>query len=453
MEPDGNLWLSILILLILILSNAFFAMSEIAIISLNENKLKKMAEGKNKVATILLKMVREPSNFLATIQVGVTLSGLLASAVAADTFAEYIVYAFRNVPVNPSLVRIVSLFVITGVLAYFTLVFGELVPKRLAMTKAEKISFTIAQPLLVLYKIERPFVALLSWSTNKILRILGIDPNHQGEEVTEEDIRMLVDAGNESGAIEQSAKEMIDNIFEFDDRSAGEIMTHRTEMVAVELEASLSQVIETATEEGYSRIPVYKGNLDNIVGILYVKDLLGLVLEDPQSDFSLSKYMRKPLFVPESNRCKELFSLFQKEKIQAAIIVDEYGGTAGMVTMEDLLESIVGNIQDEYDDEEEYISCLADGTFVIDATTPLEDIERLLRIQFPEDGDSDTLGGYMIDMLGYIPLENEHPTVTVGQIDFTVVSMDERRIDKIKACIHPAPVPVVENSSESIEEI
>ena len=438
MEPDGSIWIYLALLLILILTNAFFAMSEIAIISLNDNKLKKQAAEGDKTAAVLAKMVGEPSKFLATIQVGVTLSGLLASAVAADTFAEYIVYAFRNVPIAPTAVRMVSLAVITLVLSFFTLVFGELVPKRLAMANYERISYAIARPLSVIYQFERPFVALLSCSTNFVLRLVGIDPNQKSDEVTEEEIRMMVDVGNESGTIESSEREMINNIFEFDDRTVGDIMTHRTEMVAIEQQAPLSEIIHTATESGYSRIPVYDHQLDDIVGILYVKDLLGRVLETPDAPFSLSDFLRPPLFVPESSRCSVVFQELNTQKMQAAIVVDEYGGTAGIITMEDLLESIVGNIQDEYDgDEEEEISRLPDGGFSIDGTLSLDEVNRLLGIQLPEDGDFDTLGGYIVDSLGRIPGQSESPSVVAGPVTFTVSRMEDRRIARVTAYINP----------------
>lgn len=441
MEPDGSLWVYILLLIFLIFVNAFFAMSEIAVISLNDNKLKKQASEGNKTAKILVGLVGEPSRFLATIQVGVTLSGFLASAVAADTFAEYIVFALRGAPVDPAVVRIVSLAGITIILSYFTLIFGELVPKRLAMSNSERISFAIARPLAIIYKFEKPFVALLSCSTNAVLRLIGIDPNQKPEEVTEEEIRMMVDVGNENGSIEESAREMINNVFEFDDRTADEIMTHRTELVAVSVQTPLTEIIRLATAEGYSRIPVYEGRLDDIVGILYIKDLLGLVLESPDGSFDVRSYMRPPLFMPESTRCKLLFQKFKEKRVQAAIIVDEYGGTAGMVTMEDVLESIVGNIQDEYDNEEEDISRLSDGAFLIDGTTPLDEVERMLSIRFPADTDADTIGGYLIDSLGRIPEPNEHPSLEFGGVEFTVDGMDERRIDKIRAALIPLSVP------------
>lgn len=432
MEP-GSLWIYILLLLILILTNAFFAMSEIAIISLNDNKIRKMANEGNKTAIILVGMLKEPSNFLATIQVGVTLSGLLASAVAADTFTEYILYFFRNTNISPTVIRVTSLAIITLLLSYFSLVFGELVPKRIGMQNFEKISFAVAKPLSTLYKLEKPFVWLLSHSTNGILKLLGIDPNQKSEEVTEEEIRMMIDVGNESGTIEQSEKDMINNIFEFNDLTAGEIMTHRTEITAIGLDTDISEIIAVAVEDGHSRIPVYDENLDDIQGILYVKDLLKLITENKTENFDVTKYMRKALFVPESNGAKELFQEFKQKKVQMAIVVDEYGGTSGLVTMEDLLESIVGNIQDEYDDEDEEISQVSDNVFIIDGVTSLYDIKKLFNIDFSDDEDYDTIAGYITDLLGHIPSEDEHPTVSISDIQFTVMSMDERRISKIRA--------------------
>lgn len=449
MEPDGGLWIYIILLLFLILTNAFFAMSELAVISLNDGKLKKMASNGDKKAKMLVKLTEEPSKFLATIQVGVTISGFLASAVAADTFTEYIVDFFRNYNVNPSTVKAISLVVITFLLSYFTLVLGELVPKRLAMQNYEKISFRVARLLSIIYKIEKPLVALLSASTNGILRLLGIDPNQRQEEVTEEEIRMMIDVGNESGTIEQSEKDMIHNIFDFDDRIVDEIMTHRTEITAIDIDTTLNEIIDIALEEGYSRIPVYDDDLDNIVGILYIKDLLKLVLEQSTENFRVTDYMRSALYIPETNRCKDLFQEFQKSKIQMAVIVDEYGGTSGIVTMEDLIESIVGNIQDEYDDEEEEITLISDNLYKIDGMFALDKIERIFNIRFSEDEDYDydTISGYITGYLGRIPSKDEHPVVTVDNVDFTVLNVEEHRITAVQALIKP-----VENSDEDIDE-
>ena len=437
---EGGLWIYIILLLFLIFTNAFFAMSEIAIISLNDGKIKKMASSGDKKAKKLMRFIDDPSRFLATIQIGVTISGFLASAVAADTFTEYIVAYFSNYNINIQVIRVVSLIVITLLLSYFTLVFGELVPKRLAMHSYEKISFRITNLLSFIYKIERPLVFLLSVSTNGVLRLFGINPNEKPEEVTEEEIRMMVDVGNESGTIEQIEKDMIHNVFEFDDKLVDEIMTHRTEITAVEIDTPIEEVINTALEEGYSRIPVYEDVLDNIVGVLYVKDLLKLVLSTSTEGFEIKNYMRKALFIPDTNKCKDLFQEFQKTKIQMAVIVDEYGGTSGIVTMEDLLESIVGNIQDEYDDEEEEFTQISDTEFIIDGMYSLDKIERQFDIKFEEneeDYDYDTISGYITGKLGKIPSKDEHPVMKIENVEFTVVSVEEHRITKVKAVILP----------------
>jgi len=435
--PEGNLGLSLLLLVVLILVNAFFAMSEIAVISLNDNKLRKDAAAGDKRANILVRLTSDPSRFLATIQVGVTLSGLLSSAVAADTFADYIVFAFSSTPIPPEVVRIVSLFVITIILSCFTLIFGELVPKRIAMNNCEKISYSVARFLKVIYAFERPFVAFLSAATNGVVKLFGVKEEGEDGESTEEEIRMMVDAGSEKGFIPQSEKDMILNIFEFDDKTADELMTHRTDMIALELGTPLEEVIALSEAEGFSRIPVYEGSLDHIVGILYVKDLLRFVSGTSAKDFDLSKLMRKPLYVPETNHCKELLEQLKAKKTQMAIVVDEYGGTSGLITMEDLLESIVGSIQDEYDNEEEEISRQSDTVFSMDGTASLEEVERLLKITFPEDADCDTLGGYIIYILGTIPQPDQNASITVGNVEFTVTESDERRINKIRAVILP----------------
>lgn len=432
-EPGGNIWLYILLLLFLILTNAFFAMSELAIIGLNDVKLGRMAEEGDKKAKILKRMTDEPSKFLSTIQVGITLSGMLASAVAADTFAGMIVAAVNIPGVSPAVVRIVSLIIITILLSFITIVFGELVPKRIAMQFPEKIAFSVAGTLKVLYTIEKPFVMMLSSTTNGIVRLMGIDPNADNEQVTEEEIRMMVDVGNERGVIEESQKEMINNIFEFDDRAAGEVMTHRTEVVGVDVDVTIDELVCLAVEQGYSRIPVYEDTLDDIKGILYVKDLLSLVKEAVPENFDVRAYMRKALFVPESNRCRELFVELKAKKLQMAIVVDEYGGTSGVVTMEDLLESIVGNMQDEYDDEEEEVSRISETVFTLDGSISLDEVERLMKIDIPDDVDYDTLGGLITDLLGRIPSDDEHPKVQIKDVEFTVLKVEDRRIAKVCA--------------------
>ena len=439
MDPTGNLLLQIIFIVILILINAFFAASEIAIVTLNDKKIKRLAENGDKKAVALLKLTEQPTKFLATIQVGVTLSGLLASAIAAQAFSLRIVDYFQSMKTPSSydpLISALSIIIITLLLAYVTLVFGELVPKRIGMQKAEKTAMAMVSMLSFLSIIIRPFVALLAFSANLVMRLLGFDPNAETHSVTEEEIRMLVDAGEERGAIEESEKNMINNIFEFDDRQASEIMTHRTEAVAVPFNMPFPQVLKLAISEGYSRIPIFEDDLDTILGVLYVKDLLKYVGNEIPQGFDLKSIMRSAYFVPETKKCSELFEELTHQKVQMAVVVDEYGGTAGIITIEDLLESIVGNIQDEYDNEVQEISRIDDSTFSIEGTTSIDEVSRLLDVDLP-DGDYDTLGGFIVDDLGRIPDEGEHPVVEIEGYTLLVELIEDRRIVKVKATKNP----------------
>ncbi len=438
----GSVFLQILLLFILILVNAFFAMSEIAIISLNDAKIDKMAEEGNKKAKQIKKLTENSSNFLSTIQIGVTLAGFLTSATAAQSFAVMLTDAIAKtaiINVIPrSVVSGISTVLITLLMSYFSLVLGELAPKKIAMQKPEKVSFAVVPVLLFVSKVAKPFVKILSFSTNAVVRLFGIDPNADEEVVTEEEIRMMVDVGQEKGVIEDVQKEMINNIFEFDDIDVADIMTHRTDMACVDVEDSLSEVISVAIKEGYSRIPVYEEDPDNVVGILYIKDLLKYVGNTLPKHKGLKDIMRKAYYVPETKRCGALFSEMTEKRVQMAIVVDEYGGTAGIVTLEDILEAIVGNIQDEYDNEDEEISKINETTFTMDGITDLEEVEEQLHIKFPKD-DYDTLGGFIISLLGFLPQDGDMNSVEYQGIRFTVLNVEERRIGKVKVEILPEP--------------
>ena len=309
---------------------------------------------------------------------------------------------------------------------------GELAPKRIAMQKYESISFKIVGVLAFFSGMFKPFVKILSFSTNLVVRLLGFDPNASEEEVTEEEIRMLVDAGEEKGVIEESQKEMINNIFEFDDIIAADVMTHRTDIEAVEITDDISDIIEKTLEAGYSRIPVYEEDLDNIKGIVYVKDLLKYVGKNVPKNFKISHIMREAFFFPESKKCRDLFNEMTEKHLQMVFVCDEYGGIAGIVTIEDLLESIVGNMQDEYDNEEEEIEQVNETTFSLDGTTDIEEVEEILGTKFPE-GEYDTIGGLIMAELGRIPGEDENPTVELLGFRFTVEEVEERRITRITA--------------------
>lgn len=441
-DDPGSIWYLILVLA-LIGVNALFAMSEIAIITLNDAKLHHDAENGNKKAKKLCKLVSEPNNFLATIQVAITLAGLLSSAFAADKYANFFTHLITNnvsFAINEGIVHTVVLVLLTVVLSYVTLVFGELVPKRIAMHYPEKISYAISGLLLFCYRLFKPFVSLLAASTNGVLLLMGINPKEEPESATEENIRMMLDAGNEKGTIEESEKEMINNIFELDDRTVGEVMTHRMDITAVELSLPISEAVDLAISDGYSRMPVYEETIDNIKGIIYAKDLLALIGDGHITSRSVSDFLRPVSFIPESNSCREAFFEFQQKKLQIAVVVDEYGGTAGLVSMEDLIESVMGNIQDEYDDEEAEYNRIDEENFDLDGTMLLDDVADILKIEFSDELDYDTLGGFITDILGRIPEENEHPIITYQNVEFTVVKAEEHRVEKVHAKILPKPV-------------
>lgn len=424
----------ILTLVFLVAVNAFFAASEIAIISLNDRKLSKMAEEGDKTARLLSNLVKEPSRFLATIQVGITLSGLLASAVAAESFADRITEALSGLPVAPSLIKLVTVVVITLLLSYVTLVFGELIPKRVAMQMPEKVSRITAVPLNILSKLTKPFINLLTFSTNFFIRLFGGNPNADEEQITEEEIRMMVDVGEEKGVILTQEKEMIDNIFEFNDTTVSEVMTHRTHIVGISSEYSLEDVLDIVNNEKYTRIPVYEDTIDNIIGILHVKDLIQFLLQRKEKDvFNVKNIIRKPYYIPSSKKTNILFRELQKSNVHMAVVIDEFGGTAGIVTLEDLIEEIVGNIFDEYDERENEIEKIDDNTYVIEGKTNLETVKEVLKVELPVD-EYDTLSGFLTGYLGRIPQDDEKPVIEFDSVVFRVEEVDEKMISKVKVC-------------------
>ncbi|WP_079504985.1 hemolysin family protein [Mesobacillus jeotgali] len=429
----------IFVLLILIVLNAFFAASEIALISLNDNKIKLMAESGDKKAKMLDNLTSEPSRFLATIQIGITLAGFLASAFAAESFAGRMagLLSELGVPLSQSMLELVSVITITLMLSYFTLVLGELVPKRLALQKAEPIAMFAAAPLTFLSKVSSPFVKLLTLSTNGIVRLFGVDPNAEEENVTEEEIRMMVDVGREKGTIQDSEKIMINNIFEFDNKTVSDIMTHRTNIVALSADTSLKETVQIVNREKYTRMPVYEGSIDQIIGILHTKDLIPFIECADQEEFDLRGMLREPSFILESMKLDQLFKVMQKSNIHMAVAIDEYGGTDGIVTIEDLIEEIVGNIFDEYDEPELDIAEIEQvdtNQYLMDGTLNLYEVEDVLKVELPKEG-YDTLSGFVLGHLGYIPGPDEHPEIEFQDIVFTVDEMDDRRIARVNVRI------------------
>ena len=433
MDDPGSIVFKLILLFVLIIINAFFAMSEIAIISLNDNMIDKMAEEGNKKAKQVKRLTENPSNFLSTIQIGVTLAGFLTSASAATNFAALLTNWFvglgTGIPVT--VVSAVSVVLITIIISFFSLVLGELAPKRMAMQKSEKIAFAVVGILLVCKTAFSPFVKVLSGATNLVVRLFGFDPNANEESVTEEEIRMMVDVGREKGVIEDQQQEMIDNIFDFDDIDVSDIMTHRTDMVAAEDTDSLKDVVKLCIDEGYSRIPIFHEDPDNIIGIIYIKDLLKYITTSLPKDKTPKDVMRKAYYVPFSKNCGELFNEMGEKRVQMAVVVDEYGGTAGIVTMEDLLEAIVGNIQDEYDDEDEEIVAVNDRLFTVDGTTNIEEINEIVGDVIPE-GDYETIGGFMISRLGCLPKNGGMDVVEYENLKLTILNVEDRRIGKVR---------------------
>lgn len=422
----------IVILVVLILLNAYFAASEIAFISLNDTKIEKQAKEGNKKARQIQKMLKNPSEFLATIQIGITLAGFLSSAFASDAFADILAPALYKIfpMISIQVFKGISIVLITIILSFFTLVFGELVPKRLAMKYYEKIAFSSIGVIRFLSIITLPFVKVLSAVTNFISKLFGISENEE-EVVTEEEIKMMIDEGEEKGTIQQEEKEMIHNIFEFNDITVSEVMTHRTDVYAIEIDSDINDIIKELDDYKYSRIPVYEETIDNIKGVLFVKDLLKYL--HGKKAIKIKNIMREAYFVSENKPINELFKNLQKNKMQMAIVVDEYGGTAGIVTMEDLLEEIVGNIFDEYDDFENDYTKIDDNTFLINGSVSINDLKKILKIDLPE-GDYETLSGYLIDLLGRLPKDNETPIIETKQVNYKIEKSEDKRIVLVKAC-------------------
>lgn len=423
----------ILVLIILIALNAFFAATEIAFISLNDVKIELKAKEGHKKAKKIQKMLQDPSQFLATIQIGITLAGFLSSAFASDAFADILAPKLYNIMPMIALARWreISIIIITLILSYFTLVFGELVPKRLAMKYSEKLSFMTVGIIRAISIVTLPFVKLLTFSTNVVSKLFGVTGEEE-ENISEEEIKMMVDVGEEKGTIEKVEKEMINNIFEFNDRIVSEIMIPRTQVYSLDMELTISEAIDMLNEDTrYSRVPIYDENIDNIKGIVYLKDML---LTSKNKNTKLKNIAREATYVLESIYVDDVFKELKKNKKQIAIVVDEYGGTAGIVTMEDILEEIVGEIYDEYDIEESKYKKIDNNTFLIDGEMPIYEVEKLIGVDLPE-GDFDTISGYLLFELNRIPTDKEKGIIVeTDKVNFKIEKIKGNRIISVKAC-------------------
>ena len=441
--------LSIPILIILTAINAFFAAAEIAVISLSETKLKKQAEEGDRKAKKLLSLMQAPDNFLSAIQIAITLAGFLNAAFAADSFADPLVNWLVNdlhfTALPTGVLNTIMVVLVTIVLSYFTLVLGELVPKRVAMKKTEGVARATVGVVWAVATVFRPVIWLLSKSTNGVLRLMHIDPKADEEEVSEDEIRMMVDLGEERGAIQSNEKELIDNIFEFNNTTAEDVMVHRTDMVMIWVDDSPEEILRTIRESGMSRFPVYEEDADDIVGILNTRDyLLNAQLPKPKP---LRELLRSAYFVPESVRTDVLFRDMQSKKVHLAIVVDEYGGTSGLVTMEDLLEEIVGNIYDEFDPQEEKdIEQVDTNLWRVSGSCELDQVAEALDMEFPEDVESDTLGGLVFAQLSAIPQDGSQIEVDTCGLHIKVLELTDRRVEW--ALVSRIPSPPAPESGE-----
>lgn len=429
MDPVGS---QLLVQILLIAINAFFASTETALVSVNDNKVRRQAEEGDAKAKIMLRLIESPSNFLSTIQVCITLSGFLASAFAADGFASMLATALLNAGFtlfSAEVLNTICVIIITLVLSFFMIVLGELAPKRIAMQNPDKVARLSCGVINFVSKLFKPIVWLLTVSTNGVLRLCRINPNETNEEVTEEEIRMMVDIGSEKGAIEQDERNMIENIFEFNNMTAADVMVHRIDVMSLQVDATDDEVLATIRETGLSRFPVYGSDIDDIIGILNTRDFL--LNTHASTKKTLKQLLRPAYLVPETVAADTLFSNMQKQKIHLAVVVDEYGGMSGIVTMEDLLEEIVGNIYDEFDpSEDNEIEQLEDNLWRVSGTVDLETLGDALGMTLPLDEEYDTLGGLVFSTFSFIPEDGSTPEVTVAGLKVKVKEICDHRIEK-----------------------
>lgn len=425
MESDSILP-QLLLQLVLIAVNALFAATEIAVISLNETKVRRMAEGGDRKAAKMLRMVTEPTGFLSTIQICITLAGFLGSAFAADNFSDKLVNWLINdcevSGVSPSALDTISVIIITLVLSYFTLVLGELVPKRIAMKRSESIARAVSGLMIAMTAALRPIIWLLTVSTNGVLRLCGIDPEDNAEEVSEEEIIMMLDEGEEAGSIESGEKELIKNVFSLNDTTAEDVMVHRSQVAFLKRDDARTTLLNEIAESGYSRFPVYGENIDDIVGILYAKTYLTAQSRGERCE--MKDFLMPPRFVHASTHINRILLDMQREHAHMAVVVDDYGGVIGIITLEDILEELVGEIWDESDEVIENIRERPDGSYDINGSTRLSDMCESVGCSI--DSNADTVGGWVTETLGGIPASGE--SFECGGMLVTVEATDERRV-------------------------
>lgn len=429
-DPDGNsILIQLLFLAFLTLVNAFFAGAEMAVVSVNKNRIEVLADEGNKRARLLLSLFDDSTKFLSTIQVAITLAGFFSSASAATGISQVLGAKMMDMGIPYS--NTAAVVIVTIILSYVTLVFGELVPKRIALQKAESFSLLVVTPIHLISKLLSPFIKLLSLSTNGFLHLIGMKTDNLEESVSEEEIKKMLETASQKGVFNEIEKEMITSIFSFDDKVATDVMMPRRDIFAVDVEDKLSDILDEILESRHSKIPVYEEQIDNIVGILHVKDLMIAARKKSIEEISMKEVMKEAFFVPDGKTIDELFKELQRTKHRMAILIDEYGGVSGLVTIEDLVEEVMGEILEEHEEEDEEIISLGDRQYMLDGALLIDDLNEELNLNL-ESENYDTVSGLILEELGYIPEDASGLRVSLGNLEFETVEVKDKRIRKVK---------------------
>ncbi len=438
-DPAGNsVFFQLLLLLFFTLMNAYFAGAEMAVVSVNKNRIRSLAEEGNKKAKVIEGLFDDSTKFLSTIQVAITFAGFYSSASAAAGISPVLAEWMNSVGIPYSQQNAHN--GVTLVLMFFNLVFGELVPKRIALQKAEAFCMLTVMPVHYISIILSPFTKLLSVSTKLVLKLLGMKAEDQEEAVTEEEIKALLNMGNESGTFDDEEREMIDSVFAFDDRTAREVMVPRRDVVVMDIAEPFDELIDEVLESRHSRIPVYEENIDNIIGVLHVKDVMIEMRKSGVEGMDIRGMLHEPFFVPETKEADELFRSMQETRHHMAILVDEYGGFSGIVTIEDLVEEIMGDINEEYEEVVPEIVPVSEAEYILDGGILIEDLNGELGLKL-ETENYDTLSGYLIEQLGHIPAKEDRDVIESENLVFTVEEVKDNRITRVRLKILPVPEP------------
>ncbi|MGD0339313.1 MAG: hemolysin family protein [Bacteroidota bacterium] len=424
----NDVWLDILLIFFLIMLNGFFAGSEIAVVATRKSRIKELIEKGIHQAKRVEKLQSSPDTFIATTQIGMTVVGSLASALAGVTAVEYLKPLIATIPMFAGSAETISLVIVVLVLSFLMLVFGELVPKSIGLRYSDRVALIIAPPIVLLSKLFHFLIRSLTFTSNLILKPLHDKTSFSESRISEEEFKLILDEGRRTGIFDKTEHELISSIFEFTDTIAKEVMVPRPDVVAVDVDTKREDLIHIVTEQGYSRLPVYRNSLDNIIGVIYTKDLLTLL--EHRDLIILHDIIRPVLFVPSTKKISHLLRELQSKKLHMAIVVDEFGTIDGIITMEDILEEIVGEIHDEYDEEVKEIEASADGSVVVDARISIDDFNKRFGIEIPEDAEYESISGFLLKISGKIPEVNDE--VRYGGISFIITKKSQRRIWQIK---------------------